>query len=85
MTDQRRKLYKSSSGDVWYLCRARDGSVVVSHEPNASSGGKFSQVDLSTFLAKENQGPEHQALRQLIAELVDPAHIHAKKGKDVVE
>jgi hypothetical protein len=74
MTTQRRKLYTSSSGDAWYLCRGRDGEVVVSHEPNRASGGNSSQVDLSRFLAKGNRGPEHQALRQLIAELVDPEH-----------
>jgi len=75
MTTQRRKLYTSSSGDSWYLCRGRNGDVVVSHEPNAASGGKSSQVDLGSFLARGNHGPEHQSLRQLIAELVDPSHI----------
>ncbi len=74
MTTQRRKLYTSSSGDSWYLCRGRDGGLVVSHEPNVASGGKSSQVDLGTFLAARNQGPEHGSLRQLIAELVDPEH-----------
>ena len=75
MTTQRRRLYTSSNGDKWFLCRERSGGVVVSHEPNVSSGGKASQIELSDFLAKQNQGPEHQALRQLIAELVDPAHL----------
>lgn len=75
MNAHRRKLYTSSSGDSWYLCRGRDGSLVVSHEPNTPSGGKSSQVDLSTFLAKSNEGPEHQALRQLIGELVEPTQL----------
>ena len=48
---------------------------MVSHEPNASSGGKASQIALGEFLAKQNQGLEHEALHQLIAELVDPAHL----------
>jgi hypothetical protein len=74
MTTQRRRLYQSSSGDAWYLCRERSGKLVVSHEPNRSSGGKESQVDVGTFLSAENKAPEHQALLQLIAELVDPAH-----------
>ena len=75
MTTQRRRLYTSSNGDKWFLCRERSGGVVVSHEPNASSGGKASQIALAEFLAKQNQGPEHEALHQLIAELVDPAHL----------
>lgn len=87
MTTQRRRLYTSSNGDKWYLCRERSGGVVVSHEPNAASGGQTSQIALSDFLAKQNQGPEHQALRQLIAELVDPAHLPSDQqlaGDDVV-
>ena len=75
MSTQRRKLYTSSSGDSWYLCRGRDGNVVVSHEPNGASCGKSSKVDLGSFLARGNNGPEHQSLRQLIAELVDPSHL----------
>ena len=58
MATQGRKLYTSSSGDSWYLCRGRKGEVVVSHEPNVASGGKSSQIDLVTFLSK-HQGPEH--------------------------
>lgn len=87
MTTQRRRLYNSSNGDKWYLCRERSGVVVVSHEPSEESGGETSQVDLAEFLAKENQGPEHEALRQLIAELVDPAHLPTDEqlaGDDVM-
>jgi hypothetical protein len=74
MTTRRRQLYIGSNGDKWFLCRERSGSVVVSHQPNAASGGVNAQFDVAEFLAKENRGPEHQALRQLIGELVDPAH-----------
>jgi hypothetical protein len=74
MTTQRRQLYRSSSGDVWYLCRGRGGQIVVSHEPNRASGGKPSQVEIGTFLTTGNKGPEHRALLQLIGELVDPDH-----------
>lgn len=80
MTTQRRQLYASSNGDVWYLCRARSGQIVVSHEPNPASGGKSSQIPVGTFLAEENNGPEHQALLQLIGELVDPAWLPSKRG-----
>jgi hypothetical protein len=68
---QWRMLYESSNGDGWYLCRSRSGQVIVSHEPNSSSGGKASQIEIRDFLAKKNQGPEHQALIELIGELVD--------------
>ena len=77
MTTKRRVLYSSSNGDRWYLC-SRDGQLAVSHEPNSPSGGKPSQVDLSTFLAAGNQGPEHQALRQLIAELIESSSVPAE-------
>ena len=73
MSTQRRELYTSSNGDSWYLCRDRAGRIVVSHEPNVSSGGKPSQVELTTFLARGNQGPEHQALLHLIGEMVQPS------------
>jgi hypothetical protein len=82
MATQRRKLYTSSSGDRWYLCRGRDGRIVVSHEPNEASGGKPSQVEIGVFLAKGNRGPEHQALKQLIGELVDPAFRPAEEFDD---
>ena len=79
MTTQRRKLYASRNGDTWFLCRGRGGRLVVLHEPNRPSGGKPSQIDIGTFLAEGNNGPEHQALLHLIGELVDPAH---SPGKD---
>ena len=78
MTIQARTLYTSTSGDTWSLCRSRNGDIVVSHQPNRASGGKPSEVDLSTFLAKGNEGPEHQALRQLIGELIDSNHVQAE-------
>lgn len=78
MTIQARTLYTSSSGDAWSLCRNRNGDVVVSHQPNRASAGKPSEIDLGTFLAKANQGPEHQALRQLIGELIESSHVPAE-------
>ena len=82
MATQGRKLYTSSTGDSWYLCRGRNGKVAVSHEPNAASGGKPSQIDLVTFLAKGPQGPERQALMQLIGELVNPDYKPAEQFDD---
>lgn len=79
MTVQRRNLYTSPNGDNWYLCRERSGKLTVSHEPNTASGGKSSQVEIAEFIAKGNKGPEHQALLQLIGELVDPQHESPKR------
>jgi hypothetical protein len=71
MTKQARPLYKSSSGDTWSLGRNQEGNVVVFHQPNSASSGRPSVIDLSSFLANRNKGPEHQALRHLIGELID--------------
>ena len=78
MTMQTRTLYTSSNGDVWSLCRNRNGEVVVSHQPNPPSVREPSEIDLSTFLAKGNQRPEHQILRQLIGELIESSHAPAE-------
>jgi hypothetical protein len=78
MTVQARALYTSSSGDTWSLCRNRGGDVVVLHEPNHASGGKPSETDLGTFLSEPNKGPEHQALRRLIGELIDSNNVEAE-------
>jgi hypothetical protein len=78
MATPRRLLYTSSNGDRWFLCRSDAGPVFVAHEPNAASGGKPSQSDLGAFLASANRGPEHQALRNLIGELVDPSRLPAE-------
>ena len=72
MNTQRRELYSSANGDAWYLCRDASGRVFISHEPNIPSGGSPSQIEIGTFLARGAQGPEHQALLQLIATLVEP-------------
>jgi hypothetical protein len=78
MTIQTRTLYTSTNGDAWTLCRNRNGDVVVFHQPNRASGGKPSEIDLGSFLAKANQGPEHQALRQLIGELIESNNVPAE-------
>ena len=78
MTVQARTLYTSSSGDTWSLFRNRHGHVVVLHEPNNASGGKPLETDLATFLAQRNRGPEHEALRQLIGELIEANSVEAE-------
>lgn len=72
MNTQQRELYASPNGDIWYLCREADGRPVVSHEPNTDSGAQSCKIELSTFLGNGRQGPEQQALLQLIAELAGP-------------
>ena len=81
MSTQRRKLYSSSNGDGWYLCRGRDGKIVVLHEAKQASGSHAEQVEVGEFLSSGN-GPEHQALFQLIGELIDPSHIPNKRQLD---
>jgi hypothetical protein len=78
MTIQARTLYTSANGDTWSLCRNPNGDVLVSHRPNRASGGKPAEIDLGSFLAKANQGPEHQALRQLIGELIESNSVPAE-------
>ena len=78
MTLPARTLYTGASGDAWSLCRNPNGDVVVSHQPNRASGGRPSEIDLGSFLAKANQGPEHQALRRLIGELIESNNVPAE-------
>ena len=59
----RRELYRSLSGDAWFLQRD-----LVIHEPNQASGGQATSTDVAAFLASGN-GPEHQALHRIIATL----------------
>ena len=64
-----RELYVSPNGDRWSLCRNSAGSFMVSHRPNASSGGQASQTEVANFLASGSRGPEHQALLHALTEL----------------
>lgn len=73
MALQSRELYRSApNGDRWSLVReSQSGRVFIEHEPNVSSGGRPSRVEVADFLARGGQGPEHQALLRLIGTLVD--------------
>jgi hypothetical protein len=73
MTYQKRELYRSApNGDRWLLVReAGSERIFIEHEPNVSSGGRKSQIELGDFLMHGARGPEHQALLRLIATLVD--------------
>jgi hypothetical protein len=75
MTFKSRELYRSAPyGDRWSLVReSQSGRVYIEHEPNASSGGQTSRIEVADFLARGSHGPEHQALLRLIGTLVDEA------------
>ena len=67
----RRELYRSPDGDLWFLGREpTDGYAFIIHQPNGPSGGRLSHIELSDFL-REAKGPEQQALLRLIGTLVD--------------
>ena len=67
-----RELYRGANGDRWSLVRApAPGRVLVRHEPNASSGGRASDIEVGDFLVRSGHGPEHQALLRLIGTLVE--------------
>jgi hypothetical protein len=72
MSYQARELYASPNRDYWYLVREiGSGRVFVRHSENAPSGGRMTDIDLTDFLAIDHCGPEHQALRRLIGDLVE--------------
>jgi hypothetical protein len=65
-----KELYRSPNGDRWLLGRDRDGlRVFVRHEPNASSGGRPTDIDIGAFLAGDARHPQHEALLRLIGTL----------------
>ncbi|HWX24449.1 MAG TPA: hypothetical protein VN083_05375 [Vicinamibacteria bacterium] len=45
--------------------------VIREHQPNASSGGQTTQIEIGDFLMHGGHGPEHQALLRLIGTLVE--------------
>ncbi|ANW00223.1 hypothetical protein [Bradyrhizobium icense] len=66
-----RVLYESANGDVWRLVHdPQSGVPMVEHKPTASSGGRTSLIEIGKFLRAGANGPEHQALLQLIGTLV---------------
>jgi len=66
-----RELYRNPNRDRWDLVREpASGRVLVRHRPNASSGGRSSEVEVGEFLARGGRGPEHAELLRLIGTLV---------------
>jgi hypothetical protein len=68
MQPSRTHLYQSENGDCWTLRRGPGGAAEVVHEPNARSGGAPSCIGIAEFLSDGRNGPEHQALRRVLAE-----------------
>jgi hypothetical protein len=70
LSERSRELYCSANGDSWLLVHDMgNNSVFVRHLPNAPSGGRTQEMDIASFLARGPQGPEHQALLNLIGSL----------------
>ena len=68
---EKRELYRSPSGDRWFLSRDPGmGRVFIRHEANLPSGGQVTDIDVGAFLSREPQHPEQQALLRLIGTLV---------------
>jgi hypothetical protein len=67
------QLYRSPSGDIWFL--ARDpitGLAFVRHQANAASGGQVTGIEIGDFLSGPLH-PEQEALLRVIgASIVDP-------------
>lgn len=45
--------------------------VFIEHEPNVSSGGRTTNIEVADFLTHGGHDPEHQALLRLIGSLVE--------------
>ncbi|WP_102958392.1 hypothetical protein [Mangrovicella endophytica] len=59
-------IYRSSNGDDWILETGLDGSRVVLHRANPSSGGKETRMAVEEFLQRGGGGPEVAAVRQAV-------------------
>jgi hypothetical protein len=78
---ERRELYRSPTGDSWYLGREpQNGRAFIIHQPSGPAGSRRSHIELATFLSGGANGPEHQALLRLIATLVDAPPFGSGEG-----
>jgi hypothetical protein len=61
-------IYESRNGDSWFLTKDPAlGVPAVMHSPNPQSGGQISYIEVEKFLSEGANGPEHQALRHMMA------------------
>lgn len=69
--ESNRLIYASPNGDDWHLLfDATTGHSFVRHTGNIASGGHVTDSSLTTFLASDHNGLEHQELWRLIGTLV---------------
>lgn len=62
-------IYTSANGDRWQFVRdGPQGSLLVRHTANASSGGQVTKQTVGQFLSVDGPGPEFVALRRLLAD-----------------
>jgi hypothetical protein len=66
-----RLIYESSDGDSWFLARHPfSNTLMVKHQPDPSSGGLVSYIEIGRFLRQGAHGPEQQDLLKLINSLI---------------
>jgi len=70
MSEDALEFHRSSNGDRWLLCHDVHKATVVRHVPNAASAGVVSELAVAAFLSSERRGPEHNALVDLLSELM---------------
>jgi hypothetical protein len=61
-----RELHVSSNGDKWELTEDDENRLFIRHTPNEASGGRQSIMTLASFLQPDHEGPQQDALKQLI-------------------
>ena len=78
------QLYRSPSGDIWFLVRdPLTGLAFVRHQANAASGGQVTDIEIGDFLSGPLH-PEQEALRRVIgASIVDPQGAEAEEQAGV--
>src|SRR6267378_3191798 len=60
---EERAYSTAPNGDRWSLVREPASErVFIEHEPNVSSGGQTTHIEIGDFLVRGGHGPEHQAL-----------------------
>jgi hypothetical protein len=69
MTKSAATFYSSSNGDRWQLVTdAESGHQSTRHEPNLSSGGQVSELEVPEFLSRTGNTPQGEALRRMLAD-----------------
>jgi hypothetical protein len=75
------QLYRSPSGDTWFLARdPTTGLAFVRHQANAASGGQVTDIEIATFLDGSPHPEQEVLLRVIGASIADP-HGAAVEGE----